>query len=57
MEKKDNFEYEYGSRGTWYKLFSESKNYRGSFLHKSEEEKDAYILVDTWTEKQVIAIF
>ena len=51
-ENKEKFELEYGSNGTWDKLFNESKNYRGSFLLKSENEADTYLLVDTWINKQ-----
>ena len=51
-ENKDIFEFEYGGNGTWSKLFTKSENYRGSFLHKSEDEVDTYLLVDTWINKQ-----
>ncbi len=51
-ESKEKFEREYGPRGTWFKLFSQSINYAGSFLNKSEEEADTYILIDTWTDKK-----
>jgi hypothetical protein len=51
-ESRDRFEYEYGRSGSWYRLFSESKDYSGSFLHQSEEEKDTYLLVDIWTDQQ-----
>jgi hypothetical protein len=51
-ENKERFEYEYGPRGTWFKLFSESINYAGSYLSRSEEEAGTYILIDTWTDKK-----
>jgi quinol monooxygenase YgiN len=51
-ESANAFEHEYGSGGTWYKLFSKSEKYKGSFLHKSEEEERVYILIDTWTDKK-----
>ncbi|MEZ4811174.1 MAG: hypothetical protein R2819_12510 [Allomuricauda sp.] len=51
-ENKEKFEIEYGSSGTWSKLFYESENYRGSFLLKSEDESDTYLLVDTWIDKE-----
>lgn len=50
-ENKETFEFEYGRNGTWAKLFAKSKNYRGSFLYKSEDEMDTYILMDTWINK------
>lgn len=51
-ESREKFEFEYGPHGTWFKLFSKSVNYAGSYLHKSEEEKDTYVLIDTWTDKE-----
>ena len=51
-ESRDRFEYEYGGSGSWSRLFMESKDYKGSFLHKSEEGKDTYMLVDIWTDRQ-----
>lgn len=52
QNNKIEFELEYGSRGSWSKLFGESKSYKGSALYKSEEEIETYILIDTWTDKQ-----
>ena len=49
-ENKKKFEHEYGPNGTWFKLFSESSNYIGSFLNRNEEDS-TYILMDTWTDK------
>lgn len=49
---KGRFELEYGHEGTWFKLFSQSKAYRGSFLYKSEDEADVYLLIDTWTDRK-----
>lgn len=46
------FESEYGKGGTWTKLFMNSDNYSGSFLHKSFDMKRTYLLIDTWTDKQ-----
>lgn len=51
-ENREKFEFEYGHNGAWTKLFIESENYRGSFLHKSVDEADTYLLVDTWITKQ-----
>lgn len=51
-ENREKFEFEYGSRGSWYRLFSESKGYTGSFLHISEDEPGTYLLVDSWTDQQ-----
>lgn len=49
-ENKEKFEHEYGPKGTWFKLFSESSSYSGSFLNRNEED-NTYILVDTWMDK------
>ena len=59
VEKKNQpkFEKEYGDHGTWTKLFRNSKNYVGSFLKKSIEINDTYLLTDTWTEKKQYEIF
>lgn len=46
------FEQEYGSKGTWCRLFNKSKDYTGSFLHKNMEENNTYVLIDTWTNKE-----
>ncbi len=54
---KEKFEYEYGPKGAWFRLFSESGNYTGSFLNWSEEEYNAYILIDTWTDKESYETF
>jgi hypothetical protein len=56
-QAQSTFEQEYGSSGAWSKLFSESPNYLGSILHKSEDENYVYILIDSWTEKQSYEIF
>lgn len=53
----ETFEHEYGFEGTWFKLFSESKEYKGSFLHKSETEPNTYLLIDTWSSKQAYEDF
>jgi len=50
-ENQAEFEFEYGNDGIWTKLFTNSKNYLGSFLKKNIEVVDTYILIDTWTEK------
>ncbi len=57
LENIKIFEHEYGFEGTWFKLFSESKEYKGSFLHKSETEPNTYLLIDTWTSKQAYEDF
>jgi len=49
-EGKVRFEHEYGPKGTWFKLFSGSSSYTGSFLNRNEED-NTYILIDTWTDK------
>lgn len=51
-EYQGKFEFEYGSSGTWNSIFSKSKNYIGSFLHKSETDSDSYLLIDFWTNKE-----
>lgn len=51
-ENKEKFEIEYGSNGTWSRLFNQSENYRVSFLLKNEDDADTYLLVDTWINKQ-----
>lgn len=56
-KNKGKFEFEYGRNGTWAKLFAKSENYQGSFLYKSEDEVDTYILMDTWINKQSYADF
>jgi len=56
-ENQKEFEKEYGDHGTWAKLFRNSKNYVGSFLKKSIEINDTYLLTDTWTEKKQYEIF
>ncbi|MTI40248.1 antibiotic biosynthesis monooxygenase family protein [Fulvivirga lutimaris] len=56
-DSTDQFEFEYGPNGTWNKLFSQSKNYKGSFLHKSEDDSQTYILIDTWVSKQAYEDF
>ncbi len=50
-EMRNRFEHEYGSHGAWNELFSQSVNYRGSFLHHNAESPDTYILIDTWTDQ------
>ncbi len=50
-EHKEKFELEYGSEGTWSKLFAKSENYKGSYLYKSEDEANTYLLIDTWINK------
>ena len=54
---RKKFEEEYGSNGTWAKFFSDSEKYKGSFLHKSQDETDSYILIDTWTDKNSYEVF
>ncbi len=49
---REKFEDEYGSAGTWSVFFSQSSHYKGSFLYKSEEEENTYLLIDTWVDKQ-----
>jgi len=51
-EKQLKFEKEYGDHGTWNALFRNSKNYVGSFLKKSTEIPNTYLLTDTWTGKK-----
>ncbi len=46
------FETEYGKKGSWAKLFQDSDNYLGSFLHKSQDTNDIYLLIDTWTDER-----
>lgn len=38
--------------GAWSKLFRNSDNYTGSFLHKSLDMNQTYVLIDTWTDEQ-----
>ena len=56
-EYKEKFEFEYGANGTWNSLFSKSKNYRGSNLHKSEIEPCIYLLIDSWKSREFYEIF
>lgn len=51
-ESKEKFEYEYGPHGAWFMLFNKSRSYSGSYLYKNEEEKNTYVLIDTWADKQ-----
>ncbi len=51
-ESQAEFESEYGKGGTWSKLFMNSDNYSGSFLHKSSDISRTYLLIDTWTDEQ-----
>ena len=51
-EYKEKFEFEYGIDGTWNSLFSKSKSYTGSFLHRNESESNTYLLIDTWTSRE-----
>lgn len=46
------FEFEYGKEGAWSNLFKNSNNYLGSFLHKSLDMNQMYLLIDTWTSEQ-----
>lgn len=56
-ENQEAFEFEYGKQGAWAKLFIKSKNYLGSFLHKNSEKNDEYLIIDTWTEKELYENF
>lgn len=56
-EHRGTFEKEYGSTGTWADLFQQSEYYRGSFLHKDEDEPNTYVLIDTWVNKQTYEDF
>jgi len=49
---EQRFEKEYGAEGTWNELFRLSQYYIGSYLYKSEEELDVYLLIDSWTDKK-----
>jgi hypothetical protein len=51
------FEKEYGTNGTWMKLFEASTDYHGSFLHKSDDEENTYLLIDHWTSKETYEKF
>lgn len=51
LKHKNIFEFEYGSNGAWNLLFSTSEDYKKSYLHKSEDLPDTYLLIDTWTDK------
>ena len=46
------FETEYGKKGTWARLFQDSEDYLGSFLHKDKDLPDVYLLIDTWTDER-----
>lgn len=48
---KNIFEFEYGATGAWNSLFRTSENYKNSYLHKSEDTPDTYLLIDTWIDK------
>jgi quinol monooxygenase YgiN len=51
-EMKENFELEYGREGSWARLFKESRSYKGSLLHRSDEKADNYLLIDIWDSKK-----
>lgn len=53
----EHFEFEYGPNGTWNKLFVQSENYGGSFLYKSDEDPQTYMLIDTWVSKHAYEDF
>lgn len=48
---RKEFEHEYGSTGSWYSLFRASVHYKGSALHKSDNEPNVYLLIDRWLDK------
>jgi len=50
-ENSDAFRFEYASGGVWEKLFSQSEDFIGSYLHRGVEENNTYILIDRWTTK------
>ena len=56
-ENQVEFEFEYGKVGTWSKLFMNSNNYLGSFLHKSLSMDHTYLLIDTWTDEKAYENF
>ena len=51
-ENQLEFELEYGKLGTWSKLFMNSINYKGSYLHKISDTNQTYLLIDIWTDQQ-----
>ena len=56
-EYKEKFEIEYGASGAWNSFFIKSKSYKSSFLHLSETELDTYLLIDSWTSKELYEKF
>lgn len=51
------FEEAYGRGGSWQALFSESIQYRGSYLHRSDTEEGHYLLIDTWISREAYEEF
>ena len=51
-KNQTEFEFEYGKRGTWSKLFMNSINYSGSYLYKSSDKLHSYLLIDNWTDRE-----
>jgi hypothetical protein len=47
----ERFEHEYGKQGSWSVFFGDSDKYIGSFLCKSDEEPEVYLLVDKWKDQ------
>ena len=56
-ENKEQFEFEYGSKGSWASLFGQWEDYRGSVLLKSKGEEYAYLLIDHWTDAETYEAF
>lgn len=53
----EKFEYEYGPHGKWKKLFENSIDYMGSFLHRDNEEANVYLVIDIWKSKETYTEF
>lgn len=51
-ENKERFELQYGPSGIWAKLFSESKQFLGSYMHRNTDIPDTYLIIDTWDSKE-----
>ncbi|HMB64237.1 MAG TPA: hypothetical protein VKN36_14250 [Eudoraea sp.] len=50
-QQNDSFESVYGQRGAWNSLFRQSAAYKGSCLHRSADDTNVYLLIDTWTDR------
>lgn len=52
FENQVEFELEYGTGGAWNSFFRKSKKYSGSHLILFDKSIGAYLLIDTWKNKE-----